>query len=222
MRTNSSCDCGGQDSKSATIPLYTSITWYNPYKYTFAGHLQLAYASGRDGVGMRGNQPLNAWDLLKRCAMITGYSVPFNIARWLLKPGYHWQNALVDSLTKYYFAWGQYFPHRHNADAHENRRLPRIFRSHHPRARGARQAGGAAFRPDRGSGRGEQPEIPPFDLEQRMEWLREVFADEPRVSVDSFEGLTAHFCKRIGARYLLRGTSERQRFRLRKDHFTAE
>ncbi len=44
-----------------------------------------------------------------------------------------------------------------------------------------------------------------FDLEQRMEWLREVFADEPRVSVDSFEGLTAHFCKRIGARYLLRG-----------------
>ncbi|MCP9236386.1 pantetheine-phosphate adenylyltransferase [Lewinella sp. JB7] len=44
-----------------------------------------------------------------------------------------------------------------------------------------------------------------FDLEQRMEWLREVFADEPKVSVDSFEGLTAHYCRRIQARYLLRG-----------------
>ena len=44
-----------------------------------------------------------------------------------------------------------------------------------------------------------------FSLEQRMSWLREVFADEPKVEVDSFEGLTAHFCGRIGARYLLRG-----------------
>ena len=44
-----------------------------------------------------------------------------------------------------------------------------------------------------------------FDLEQRMEWLREVFAEDKRISVDSFEGLTAHYCKRIGARYLLRG-----------------
>ncbi len=44
-----------------------------------------------------------------------------------------------------------------------------------------------------------------FGLGQRMEWLREVFADEPTVSVDSFEGLTAHYCSRIGARYLLRG-----------------
>ncbi|WP_116106921.1 pantetheine-phosphate adenylyltransferase [Lewinella sp. IMCC34191] len=44
-----------------------------------------------------------------------------------------------------------------------------------------------------------------FDLEQRMEWLREVFADDNRISVDSFEGLTAHYCRKIGARYLLRG-----------------
>ena len=44
-----------------------------------------------------------------------------------------------------------------------------------------------------------------FDLEQRMAWLRDVFADQPTVEVASFEGLTAHFCRRIGARYLLRG-----------------
>lgn len=44
-----------------------------------------------------------------------------------------------------------------------------------------------------------------FDLEQRLEWLRTVFAQEPNVRVDSFEKLTAHYCQRIGARYLLRG-----------------
>lgn len=80
-----------------------------PYKYTFSGHLQLAYASGRDGIGMRGNVTLTWWDLLKRCVSISLYSVPFNMARWMFKPGYYWQNALMDSITKYYFAWGQYF-----------------------------------------------------------------------------------------------------------------
>ena len=44
-----------------------------------------------------------------------------------------------------------------------------------------------------------------FDLEQRLAWLREVFADQPKVEVASFEGLTAHYCNQIGARYLLRG-----------------
>lgn len=44
-----------------------------------------------------------------------------------------------------------------------------------------------------------------FSLEQRLAWLREVFADEPTVEVGSFEGLTAHYCRSIGARYLLRG-----------------
>ncbi len=44
-----------------------------------------------------------------------------------------------------------------------------------------------------------------FPLEQRMEWLRMVFASEPKVEVDSFQNLTAHYCLRIGARYLIRG-----------------
>lgn len=44
-----------------------------------------------------------------------------------------------------------------------------------------------------------------FPLEQRLDWLRVVFAHEPKVEVDSFERLTAHYCKRIGAQYLLRG-----------------
>ncbi|PHI18242.1 pantetheine-phosphate adenylyltransferase [Lewinellaceae bacterium SD302] len=44
-----------------------------------------------------------------------------------------------------------------------------------------------------------------FPLEQRLESLRLVFRDQPKVKVDSFEKLTAHYCQRIGAGYLLRG-----------------
>jgi pantetheine-phosphate adenylyltransferase len=45
-----------------------------------------------------------------------------------------------------------------------------------------------------------------FPLEQRLEWLRQVFApNDGRIQVDFFEKLTAHYCQRIGARYLLRG-----------------
>ncbi len=44
-----------------------------------------------------------------------------------------------------------------------------------------------------------------FPLETRLTWLKKVFADEPKVEVDSFQNLTAHYCTKIGARYLLRG-----------------
>lgn len=44
-----------------------------------------------------------------------------------------------------------------------------------------------------------------FDLETRLSWLEQVFEDEPKVRVDTFEKLTANYCNRIGAKYLLRG-----------------
>lgn len=44
-----------------------------------------------------------------------------------------------------------------------------------------------------------------FSLEQRMKWINEVFKNSPSVEVDKYEGLTAHFCQKIKADYLLRG-----------------
>lgn len=44
-----------------------------------------------------------------------------------------------------------------------------------------------------------------FDLEQRVTWLEAVFAEESKVRVDYFENLTADYCQKIGADYLLRG-----------------
>jgi len=44
-----------------------------------------------------------------------------------------------------------------------------------------------------------------FSLEQRIEWLQLVFRGHEKVEVDHFQHLTAHYCQKIGARYLLRG-----------------
>lgn len=44
-----------------------------------------------------------------------------------------------------------------------------------------------------------------FPLEQRMQWLKEVFREEDKIEIDNYNGLTAHYCNRIGAKYLIRG-----------------
>ncbi|WP_341835444.1 pantetheine-phosphate adenylyltransferase [Chitinophaga pollutisoli] len=47
--------------------------------------------------------------------------------------------------------------------------------------------------------------VPMFSVEQRVEWLREIYKDQPTVEVTSYEGLTVNFCKQIGAKFILRG-----------------
>jgi pantetheine-phosphate adenylyltransferase len=44
-----------------------------------------------------------------------------------------------------------------------------------------------------------------FSLEQRMEWIRKVFKNEPKVKVESYNGLTVNYCKQRNAKYIIRG-----------------
>ncbi len=44
-----------------------------------------------------------------------------------------------------------------------------------------------------------------FDLEKRKSWLREVFAEYPQVEIDDFENLTADYCRKKHADFILRG-----------------
>jgi pantetheine-phosphate adenylyltransferase len=44
-----------------------------------------------------------------------------------------------------------------------------------------------------------------FSVEERIELARKVLRPFPNVSVDSFEGLTVNYVRRIGARVILRG-----------------
>ncbi len=44
-----------------------------------------------------------------------------------------------------------------------------------------------------------------FELELMKEKIENTFQHDPRVSVEVFSGLTAHFAKKTGANYILRG-----------------
>lgn len=44
-----------------------------------------------------------------------------------------------------------------------------------------------------------------FTLEQRIRWIEDVFQENDRVSVASYEGLTIDFCQENNAGFLLRG-----------------
>jgi pantetheine-phosphate adenylyltransferase len=46
---------------------------------------------------------------------------------------------------------------------------------------------------------------PMFSAEQRMEWFKEIYKDEPRVVSVVYDGLTVNYCKVIHANFILRG-----------------
>ena len=44
-----------------------------------------------------------------------------------------------------------------------------------------------------------------FSEEQRLQWIREVYKDNPKVDVLAYDGLTVDCCREVGATYILRG-----------------
>ena len=44
-----------------------------------------------------------------------------------------------------------------------------------------------------------------FSLEERVQFIKEAFKDEPKIKVMTYEGLTVNFCKEIEAQFILRG-----------------
>jgi pantetheine-phosphate adenylyltransferase len=47
--------------------------------------------------------------------------------------------------------------------------------------------------------------VPMYSEEQRLQWIREIFANEKRIDVVVYDGLTVECCRKIGAQYILRG-----------------
>lgn len=46
---------------------------------------------------------------------------------------------------------------------------------------------------------------PMFSADQRLHWIEEIYRDEPKVEGGVYEGLTVDYCRKIGARFILRG-----------------
>lgn len=44
-----------------------------------------------------------------------------------------------------------------------------------------------------------------FSVEQRKAWIEQIYIEQPNVEVISYEGLTTDLCRRLGARFLVRG-----------------
>lgn len=44
-----------------------------------------------------------------------------------------------------------------------------------------------------------------FSLEERMNFIKEAFKDEPKIKVVSYKGLTVDFCKENDVKFILRG-----------------
>ncbi len=46
---------------------------------------------------------------------------------------------------------------------------------------------------------------PMYSVEKRMAWVNEIYKNDSRVICEPYEGLTIHYCQKIGARFILRG-----------------
>ena len=46
---------------------------------------------------------------------------------------------------------------------------------------------------------------PMFSVEQRLEWIREIYKNNPKVEAVAFDGLTIRCCQQVGAHFILRG-----------------
>lgn len=46
---------------------------------------------------------------------------------------------------------------------------------------------------------------PMFDVSKRVDWIRDIFKNDTRIAVASYDGLTIDFCRKIDAKFILRG-----------------
>ena len=46
---------------------------------------------------------------------------------------------------------------------------------------------------------------PMFPVEQRINWIKNIYKEEKQIEVRSYEGLTVNFCEEVGANFIIRG-----------------
>lgn len=46
---------------------------------------------------------------------------------------------------------------------------------------------------------------PMFPLEQRINWISNIYKEEQKIEVKSYEGLTVNFCESVNAQFIIRG-----------------
>jgi pantetheine-phosphate adenylyltransferase len=55
-----------------------------------------------------------------------------------------------------------------------------------------------------------------FNIDQRIDMIESIVIDKPKVSVQSYDGLTIDFCKKVGANFIVRGVRNNGDFEFEK------
>jgi pantetheine-phosphate adenylyltransferase len=56
-----------------------------------------------------------------------------------------------------------------------------------------------------------------FSEKQRIQWMEDIFKDEPKIEIRKYDGLTVDFCKSINANFILRGLRNSKDFNYEKE-----
>ncbi len=55
-----------------------------------------------------------------------------------------------------------------------------------------------------------------FSIEERLQWIKDVYGNNPKIEIKFYEGLTVNFCKKENANYILRGLRDSHDFKFEK------
>ena len=56
-----------------------------------------------------------------------------------------------------------------------------------------------------------------FSIEERMQWLKEIYEKHPKIEIKFYEGLTVEFCKKEDAKFIIRGLRDSHDFKFEKN-----
>ena len=61
----------------------------------------------------------------------------------------------------------------------------------------------------------EKPQY--FSIDKRMQWIKDVYKNNPKIDVKKYKGLTVDFCKKENANHILRGLRNSHDFKFEKN-----
>jgi pantetheine-phosphate adenylyltransferase len=61
----------------------------------------------------------------------------------------------------------------------------------------------------------EKPQY--FSIDERMQWIKDVYNNNPKIDVKQYKGLTVDFCKNEDANFILRGLRDSHDFKFEKN-----
>ena len=56
-----------------------------------------------------------------------------------------------------------------------------------------------------------------FSIEEREDWIKEIYKNNPKIEVQFYDGLTLDFCEKVDAKYILRGLRDSHDFKYEKN-----